>query len=570
MAKRKAKTQELEKRKKIKQAQDAQLSTGLFNGDIDEEEYANGHDWENEEQDYELRPRKMKEKHLVEASLPIKREDGRIERVLREVEEKEDEEDEDDPEEEEGQEAELEQDKDAQPHEEEEEEDEDEDAHLSPREKLIKTKEEIAELGSKLIESPEENIACLTRLRKMSESKNFMTSQLAIMALLPIFKSLAPSYRIRALTDAEKREKVSRDVARLRQYEQTLVVNYKAYLDLLSKYSKISYSNSANNDKVTTDQLKRGNLALKAATELCTSSLRYFNYRKELFTILIKRLNRKPAYEQDIPVFIKSVQALETLLRDDEEHGDITVDIITILTKTIRDKKYRVDESVVNILLSASLLADYAPNDDTEKPKIKLKKKDRVHLSKKERKNRKERKEIEEEMRQAQQAITIEQREKYQAQVLKMILMCYLEILKASQDQDTQEGTNAAPLIGASLRGMCKFAHLINVDLVADVFLTIRGIMLDIIEEFNTKMLGDCISALLNTGNRRQQTVSEPTEISRLLQAMKLHAPEVATLRLVYEFVDRYGDKRGDESWEDVLMDSYYCPMVKELKKQKR
>lgn len=80
-----------------------------------------------------------------------------------------------------------------------------------------------------------------------------------------------------------------------------------------------------------------------------------------MFTILIKRLNRKPAFEQDVPVFIKSVRALETLLKDDEEHGDITVDIITILTKTIRDKKYRVDESVVNILLSASLLADYSP-----------------------------------------------------------------------------------------------------------------------------------------------------------------------------------------------------------------
>lgn len=62
MGKRKAKTQELEKRKKLKQAQDAQLTTNLFK-----------HDWENEEQDYELRPRKIKENHLIEASLPIDR-----------------------------------------------------------------------------------------------------------------------------------------------------------------------------------------------------------------------------------------------------------------------------------------------------------------------------------------------------------------------------------------------------------------------------------------------------------------------------------------------------------------
>lgn len=87
MGKRKAKTQELEKRKKLKQAQDAQLTTNLFK-----------HDWENEEQDYELRPRKIKENHLIEASLPIKREDGRIERVLREAEEAEEEEEEEEEE----------------------------------------------------------------------------------------------------------------------------------------------------------------------------------------------------------------------------------------------------------------------------------------------------------------------------------------------------------------------------------------------------------------------------------------------------------------------------------------
>ena len=68
-------------------------------------------------------------------------------------------------------------------------------------------------------------------------------------------------------------------------------------------------------------------------------------------------------------------------------------------------------------------------HNTTLKPK--LKKKDRIHLSKKERKARKERKEIEEEIQKAEQAITVEQREKYQAQVLKMVLTLYLEILKA-------------------------------------------------------------------------------------------------------------------------------------------
>ncbi|CAK9442364.1 uncharacterized protein LODBEIA_P61070 [Lodderomyces beijingensis] len=499
MAKRKSKSRDIERRKKVKQEQDSQLSTGLFNGEIsqgneeevEEEDVANQDhqgfvNWENEEQDYELRPRKLKEKHMVE-SLPIKRQDGTVQRVMREVISKDQSEDEEDEEKE----KEKEKDKDEV---DEEEVDEDEHSHLTPQERLIKTKEEIAELASKLIENPEENVSCLTRLRKMSESRNFMTSQLAIMAMIPIFKSLAPSYRIRALTESEKREKVSREVARLRQFEQNLVVNYKSYIDLLYKHSKISYSNSSNNNKITSDQLKKGNLAVKAAQELSLSSLRHFNYRSDLFSILIKRLNKKPKHAQDLPVFVKSIRVLETLLKEDEEHGDITVDIIKIMTKTIKDKKYRVDESVVNVFLSTSLLEDYDPNsnkDATTTSKPKLKKKDRVHLSKKERKNRKESKEIEEEMRVAQQAITVEQREKYQAEVLKLILMTYLEILRAAGQSpltdESARGQDASSLMGSVLEGLSRFGQMSNFDLLGDFLQVLREIMLDIIEEHNVE-----------------------------------------------------------------------------------
>ncbi|EMG47619.1 NOC3 Nucleolar complex-associated protein 3 [Candida maltosa Xu316] len=470
MAKRKNKQQDIEKRKKLKQQQDAQLATGLFNN-VDNSDQEGEVDWENEEMDYELVPRKANTKKLVE-SLPIKKADGTIERVVREVEEEQEQEEE--PEQEQVEEE---------PEQEEEKEEEVEET-LTPQERLIQTKEEIAELGSKLIEDPEENISCLTRLRKMSESKNFMTSQLSILALIPIFKSLAPSYKIRPLTDAEKREKVSKDVARLRGFEQTLVVNYKAYIDLLSKYSKISYSNSMNNNKITSDQLKRGNIALKAATELCLSSLRHFNYRDELFSIVIRRLNKKPQHAEDLPIFTKSVRVLETLLKDDEEHGDITFDVVKIMSKSIRDKNYRVDESVINVFLSLSLLEDYDPNnnkDDT--PKLKMRKKDRVHLSKKERKARKERKEIEEEMKKAEQAVTVEEREKYQAQVLKMVLTLYLEILKAGSHSTDGKSNEATLLMGSVLEGLSKFGQMSNFDLLGDFMEVLREIMTDIVEE---------------------------------------------------------------------------------------
>ena len=497
MAKRKSKHQDLEKKKKLKQSQDEQLSTGLFNNvgqHDDEEEEIN---WDNQEMDYELVPRKITTKKTIEA-LPIKKSDGTIERVIREVEE----EDEDEVQEELESETELQNSNDGQSKEDADDDEEEEDT-LTPQEKLIQTKEEIAELASKLIEDPEENIACLTRLRKMSESKNFMTSQLSILALIPIFKSLAPSYKIRPLTDSEKREKVSREVAKLRSFEQSLVINYKAYIELLSKYLKVSYSNSMNNIKITSDMLKRGNIALKAATELCLSSLRHFNFREELFAIVIKRLNKKPQHEQDYPIFIKSLRVLETLLKDDAEHGDITFDLIKIMTKSIRDKKFRVDESVINVFLSISLLEDYDPNNnDNKESKPKLKKKDRVHLSKKERKARKERKEIEEEMQKAEQAITVEQREKYQAQVLKMVLTLYLEILKAGSQLTNGKKNDASLLMGAVLEGLSRFGQMSNLDLLGDFLEVLREIMTDIVEEHSFDDDEDNEGGGIYTGNQ--------------------------------------------------------------------
>lgn len=469
MGKRKNNSKEFqEKRKRIEQ-QDAQLSGGVFTNVDDESEHQ---DWENEEQDYELRPRNLKSSTPVVEGLPIKTSDGKVERVVRELIPEEE------PEVEETQEIpEL----DVEP--EEEVEEEDEDAHLSPKEKLNKIKEEIADLASKLIEDPEENVTCLTRLRKMSESQNIVTSQLAIMALIPVFKSLAPTYKIRPLSDAEKREKVSRDIAKLRTFEQSLVSNYTLYVNHLNKLSKVSFSNSQNSKKISDDQVKKGLLAAKAACELCLSSLRHFNSRNEVFTIVIRRLNKKPTNADDLAVFTKCLRVLETLLKDDEENGDISYDLVRILSKSILDKKFRVDESVVNVFLSVSLLEDYDPNHNRDlEPKKKLKKKDRVHLSKKERKIRKERKEIDEEMRKAEQALTVEEREKFQAQVLKMLLTLYLQILKAGS-HTTGQNNDATSLMAAVLEGLSRFGQMANLDLLGDFLEVLREIMTDIIED---------------------------------------------------------------------------------------
>lgn len=54
--------------------------------------------------------------------------------------------------------------------------------------------------------------------------------KLAMLSQLAVFKDIIPGYRIRALTDTEKAEKVSQMVARTRDWEQGLVIVYQTYL----------------------------------------------------------------------------------------------------------------------------------------------------------------------------------------------------------------------------------------------------------------------------------------------------------------------------------------------------
>lgn len=337
---------------------------------------------------------------------------------------------------------------------------------LTPEEKVIKTKEDIAEMAQNLIENPEENILQLSRLRRMSNSKNPLTAKLAILAMVPVFKSIAPSYHIRALSESEKKDKVSREVAKLRLFEQHLVLNYKHYVELLAeKAAKFSTQ-----PKVTPLDAEMGIIASNAACELA-SALRYFNFRKEVLKIITRRVMKKPQNEHELKVFKKCVSTLEELLVEDASNGDISLELVVLLSKSIRRRAFNVDESIINILLSLTVLNDYSPNSRENDDSPKLKKKDRIHLSKKERKQLKERKLIDKEMREAEQAVTAEQREKNQAQILKMLLLFYLEILKA----------RPVKLMAAVLESLSRFGHMVNIDLMGDFLQVMREIAEEIL-----------------------------------------------------------------------------------------
>ncbi|QEU60719.1 Noc3 [Kluyveromyces lactis] len=435
---------------------DALLETGLFQTeDVEvDDRMPSKSSWDDDEQDYELKPRTLKGQDDEDAveGLPIKR-NGKVERNMIKSQRndvrksKEDEADNESNDEEENS-------KDGAASSGEEEDDNE---VPDTEETIIELKETIAELVERIMEEAEENTAALTRLRKMAGSKNPNTAKFSILALVTVFKSIIPGYRIRPLTELEKKEKVTKEVARLRNFEENLVLNYKAYVDLLARLSR-----TPNND--TPINVNLGNIATNAAIELTSSSM-HFNFRSELLTILIRRIS-KPNPSID-PFYHKAIKTIEGILNEDEE-GNVSVEVIRLLSKVLKTRNYNVDESVINVLLSLDVLHDYDPNTKTEEEfKMKLRKKDRVHLSKKEKKARKERKLIEEEMRAAEQAVSAEERERNQAEILKLTLALYLNILRS----------DITKLVGSVLEGLAKFGHMANFDLLGDFLVVMKELI---------------------------------------------------------------------------------------------
>ncbi|KAJ8103224.1 nucleolar complex-associated protein-domain-containing protein [Lipomyces tetrasporus] len=425
---------------------------------------------ENEEQEYERRPRKWKgdaESEEIVEKLPIKVAGGGIKRVLvqknkyKRVRESESEDGEEDEQEVE------------------EEEEEGEEPVLPERDQIRLAKEELSKLASDLVEDPEENVSNLKKIFEYQSNKQVKIKQLAIATQLAVYKDIIPGYRIRPLTDAEKAAKVSKEVKKLRSFEQSLVYNYKQYVDSLNDYVKKSFKSD-----IASPGYKVGSTALSCACGLLVA-VPHFNFRSELITIVSQRLGRRrnmAAGIAGLPIthritddagFNKCIQTIITLFQDDEA-GSISLDAVQIIAKMMKMRKFKVDEAVLNTFLHLRLLTELRILDAQKRESLidnrpKLRKKDRVHRTKKERKLAKEIKGIEEEMKRAEHAVSKEETERLQSEALKVVFATYLTILK--------ERVNS--LMGATLEGLARFAHLINADLFGDLLEVLKELIRD-------------------------------------------------------------------------------------------
>ncbi|CAH0019015.1 unnamed protein product [Clonostachys rhizophaga] len=411
--------------------------------------FKNAASW-NLEQDYESRPRKGKKNNEKKPStrLPIKTADGRLE-LLSGIEEDDDDvsvesdtewlegREEDEPE--------------SQP----EEAEGEAEPEKSEQEQILEAQEELAKLATAVNENPEDNVGAFKALARIGQSKIVAIQILTLMTQMAVYKDVIPGYRIRPLSEESSKEKLSKEVRQLRQYEQSLLTGYQGYLKELTRCAKLPYSTGA--------MKNLNNVAITCACTLLVS-VPHFNFRGDLLKIIVAKISRRNIDSSGQ----KCIETLDTLFRDDEE-GRASMEAMEMISKMMKARDFQVHESVVNLFLSLRLLSEFsgkASYDAVERPTT-TKKPKREFRTKRERKDIKKQKELEKEMSQADALVDHEERERMQSETLKLVFASYFRILKFRMPH----------LMGAVLEGLAKYAHLINQDFFGDLLEALKDLI---------------------------------------------------------------------------------------------
>ncbi|KAG2132483.1 nucleolar complex-associated protein-domain-containing protein [Suillus bovinus] len=335
-------------------------------------------------------------------------------------------------------------------------------------------KEQIATICQEIIAEPENSLGLLRRLHTFSLEKitspshpepvqnNIIIRKLATLSQLAVFKDIIPGYRIRALTEKEKAEKVSQMVAHTREWEQGLVLAYQNYLRSLEAELKA-----------------KSELAEVALRCMCTlaTEVTHFNFRTNLITCIVARLSKKSWDEaSDL-----CMNTLISVFREDQT-GAPSLEVVQLLNRMIKERHFNVHPEVLTCLLHLRLKTELnvrASDSRVDKNmqskgkaaarRAKGKPTEQPHLSKKAQKALKERKEIEREMRDAEAEVDKEERANTHTETLKLLFVLYFRILKHPR---------STPLLPAALRGISKFAHLINIDFFKDLMQVLKDLIL--------------------------------------------------------------------------------------------
>lgn len=374
--------------------------------------------------------------------------------------------------------------------EEEEEEDGDVDelrAYQERLDKLPDLKAEIRRLATEMLGNPEELIvANAAPLFRLCFHENTLIKQLAVLSLAACYADLMPAYQVKdwdsdVSDGGAVKVQLSKEVRRVRKFEKNFLAHYRKFVDLLKsimvlkkpiapeqeEQEKEKHA-ATNNDQPlfvvkTRKALAQMQLIAAKAINKVLLANPSFNFGEDLLELVIKFANRTDL--EDVSelcittiqgVFAKEME-LEQILFGVQKIGAL-----------IKQKRNEANPALLRTFLHVIIGEGVGDIDIKSEAERGIRKKDRVHLTRKQKKQRKLDKQVDEHMREAEAGRRKSELQKFQRAMAQSMFLTYFRILK-----------NHTPtsLLPAALEGIARWCHLINVDFMFDIVQTLLSML---------------------------------------------------------------------------------------------
>uniref|UniRef100_A0A3B3WTG9 Nucleolar complex protein 3 homolog n=1 Tax=Poecilia mexicana TaxID=48701 RepID=A0A3B3WTG9_9TELE len=398
-------------------------------------------------------------------------------------------------------------------------------------------KQRVASMASAIISDPLNNMKRVKELRGMmmeaDPSVAVSVRKMVMVSLMEVFKDIAPTYRIRPLTSAEKNTKVKKETQQLREFEESLVSQYKFYLEDLEQTIKDWKQKKRKRSQVVSFQSYRSlaEVSVRCLCELLLS-MPHFNFHNNIIVVLVPLMNDPLKKVSDM-----CCDAFRKLFQEDRvgRASLATVRVISGLTKSLN---YNVRPEMLQTLLSLRIKEVEMKKDleaTVPKAKFMTNKEKKKNLSRMQRKWKKAEEKLEKELLEAEASESKEKKTKLHTETLNIIFLIYFRILKKAQ---------RSVLLPAVLEGLANFAHLINLEFFDDLLNVLQNLiqsgvsMPPLNSDLHLNILIDtidlwapnddiiivlrCLDAML-TRRRKQVTLQRAMAFFKRLSVLSLH-----------------------------------------------
>lgn len=335
------------------------------------------------------------------------------------------------------------------------------------REEILKSRRfKIGVLSSTLLENPELKCSNFKMLLNFMDENNpeiyITVRKLAMVSLLEVFKDLLPSYQILQLK--QEGVKLKKETLQLQNYENTLLQSYKQYLQKLEKVSNILRRKVGDTRIINEREILLGELAVTCMGELLVTHP-YFNFSVNIVNFLIPLLNNKRTSLRE------QVKKCISQVFKEDKRGELSLTIVRKINQFVKSKAHSVHAEVLSVLLFLRIKdidLDKEKEEETKLKKLMSHKQRILALSKRERKKNKQLEQVEKELLETKAEENKQTKQKIFTEITSVVFTIYFRILKQSPNNK---------ILSVCLEGLAKFAHCINLDFYQDMVTVINRLM---------------------------------------------------------------------------------------------